>query len=182
VQTFIRDESGGLPIQRLGNVDEATIYGADLTAAWYPEMIDGLTLTGALGLLNTELGSFVSSGGVVPAGNQLPDAPEVSGTLGASYEMDVADALTLRLQGEGRYAAEMFKDSLNDPLIATDSYWTFNARAILEHRDGWAFSVWARNITDERYVTQGVNQLPLGYGFRVYGVPRTYGVSLSQEF
>ena len=182
VQTFIRDESGGLPIQRLDNVDEATIYGADLTAAWYPEMIDGLTLTGALGLLNTELGSFVSSGGVVPAGNQLPDAPEVSGTLGASYEMDVADALTLRLQGEGRYAAEMFKDSLNDPLIATDSYWTFNARAILEHRDGWAFSVWGRNITDERYVTQGVNQLPLGYGVRVYGVPRTYGVSLSQEF
>ncbi len=182
VQTFIRDESGGLPIQRLGNVDEATIYGADLTAAWYPEMIDGLTLTGALGLLNTELGSFVSSGGIVPAGNQLPDAPEVSGTLGASYELDVADALTLRLQGEGRYTAEMFKDSLNDPLIATDSYWTFNARAILEHRDGWAFSVWGRNITDERYVTQGVNNLSLGYGFRVYGVPRTYGVSLSHEF
>lgn len=181
-QTFIRDESGGLPIQRLGNVDEATIYGADLSAGWHPEMVEGLTLTAALGLLHSELGTFVSSGGVVPAGKKLPDAPEVSGTLGASYDMDVAESLTLRLQGEGRYTADMFKDSLNDPLVATDSYWTFNARAILEHRDGWALSVWGRNITDERYVTQGVNNLPLGYGFRVYGAPRTYGLSLSHEF
>jgi iron complex outermembrane recepter protein len=46
----------------------------------------------------------------------------------------------------------------------------------------WAFSVRGRNITDERYVTQGVNNLPLGYGFRAYGVPRTYGVTLSQDF
>lgn len=182
VQTFIRDESGGLPIQRLGNVEEATIYGADLTAAWHPEMVDGLTLSAALGLLNTELGSFTSSGGVVPAGNQLPDAPELSGTLGASYEIDVTDDWGLKLQGEGRYTGEQFKDSLNDPLVATDSYWTFNARAILDNRDGWSVSVWGRNITDERYVTQGVNNLPLGYGFRVYGAPRTYGISLAKEF
>lgn len=182
VQTFIRDVSGGLPIQRLGNVGEATIYGADLTAAWRPDMLKGLTLNAAIGLLKTELGSFTSSGGVVPAGNELPDAPELSGTLGASWTHDITDAWIMRLQGEGRYAGDQFKDSLNDPLIATDSYWTLNARAIVEHRDGWSVSLWGRNITDERYVTQGVNNLPLGYGFRVYGAPRTYGVSISRDF
>jgi iron complex outermembrane receptor protein len=31
-------------------------------------------------------------------------------------------------------------------------------------------------------VTQGVNNLPLGYGFRVYGAPATYGVSVAKEF
>ena len=36
VQTFIRDTSCGLPIQRLGNVDEASIYGLDLDARWSP--------------------------------------------------------------------------------------------------------------------------------------------------
>lgn len=182
VQTFIRDVSGGLPIQRLGNVEEATIYGADLNAAWRPDMLNGLTLSAAVGLLNTELGSFTSSGGVVPAGNQLPDAPELSGTLGVSYEIDINGDWTMKLQGEGRYAGDQFKDSLNDPLVATDSYWTLNARAILDHKDGWSVSLWGRNITDERYVTQGVNNLPLGYGFRVYGAPRTYGVSVSKEF
>lgn len=182
VQTFIRDTTGALPIQRLGNVGEATVYGADLTAAWYPEALQGLTLSAAIGLLNTELGAFESGGGSVPAGNELPDAPELSGTLGAAWEHDLTDAWTLRLQGEGRYTGDQFKDSLNDPLVATDSYWTLNARAIFDHSDGWSLSIWGRNITDERYVTQGVNNLPLGYGFRVYGAPATYGVSISREF
>lgn len=182
VQTFIRDTTGALPIQRLGNVDEATVYGADLTAAWYPEALQGLTLSAAIGLLNTELGAFDSGGGGVPAGNELPDAPELSGTLGASYEVELTPDWSMKLQGEGRYTGDQFKDSLNDPLVAADSYWTLNARAILDHRDGWSLSVWGRNITDERYVTQGVNNLPLGYGFRVYGAPATYGVSVSKEF
>jgi iron complex outermembrane receptor protein len=182
VQTFIRDTTGALPIQRLGNVDEATVYGADLNIAWFPEALQGLTLSAAVGLLHTELGAFDSGGGAVPAGNELPDAPELSGTLGASWEHDLTDAWTLRLQGEGRYTGDQFKDSLNDPIVATDSYWTLNARAIFDHKDGWSISVWGRNITDERYVTQGVNNLPLGYGFRVYGAPATYGVSVSKEF
>lgn len=182
VQTFIRDTTGSLPIQRLGNVGEATVYGADLTAAWHPEALQGLTLSAAVGLLNTELGAFESGGGSVAAGNELPDAPELSGTLGAAWEHDLTDAWTLRLQGEGRYTGDQFKDSLNDPLVATESYWTLNARAIFDHKDGWSLSVWGRNITDERYVTQGVNNLPLGYGFRVYGAPATYGVSVAKEF
>ena len=45
VQTFIRDTSGGLPIQRLGNVDEAKIYGLDLDAMWSPPDLPGLELT-----------------------------------------------------------------------------------------------------------------------------------------
>jgi iron complex outermembrane receptor protein len=182
VQTFIRDDSGGLPIQRLGNVDEATIYGADLAASWRPASFDSLTLSATLGLLNTELGSFSSSAGLVPAGNELPDAPEISGTLGISYEHDLTATWSGRVQAEGRYAGDMFKDSLNDPLIATEDYWTFNARAILENTDGWSISLWGRNLTDERYVTQGVNLLALGYGSRVYGAPRTYGLTVTREF
>ena len=76
----------------------------------------------------------------------------------------------------------MFNDSLNDPLVAAEAYWIYNGRVILEHADGWSFSIWGRNLADERYVTQGVNQLALGYGYRVYGAPRTYGVSLARAF
>lgn len=182
VQTFIRDDSGGLPLQRLGNVDEATIYGADLSASFSPASLDGLTLLASLGLLNSELGAFNSSSGLVPAGNEMPNAPELSGTLGVDWVGDLSLDWTLRLQGEGRYADAMFKDSLNDPLIASDAYWTVNGRAILTNNDGLSVSIWGRNIGDERYVTQGVNNLALGVGFRVYGAPRTYGISLAKEF
>lgn len=182
VQTFIRDDSGGLPVQRLGNVEEATIYGADLTALWRPARVEGLALSASIGLLSTELGAFESSAGLVPAGNELPDAPELTGTLGVSYERELSEAWSARFEAEGHYAGDMFKDSLNDPLIATDAYWTFNGRAILENAGGWSLSLWGRNLSDERYATQGVNQLPLGYAFRVYGAPRTYGLSISREF
>jgi iron complex outermembrane receptor protein len=48
--------------------------------------------------------------------------------------------------------------------------------------DGWDFSLWGKNIADERYVTQGINQLALGTGNRVYGAPRTWGVSIAKTF
>ena len=182
VQTFIRDTSGGLPIQRLGNVDEATIYGADLDAMWSPPALKGLDLTVGVGLLHTELGQFASSFGITPKGNKLPDAPEVSLNLSAAYTADLGGDLQARVQVDGRYADDMFKDALNDPLIATQSYWLWNARASLFSGADWEVAVWGKNLADERYVTQGVNNLPLGVGFRVYGAPRTWGVSFSKSF
>lgn len=182
VQTFIRDTSGGLPIQRLGNVDEATIYGLDLDAAWTPPALPDLDLTAGLGLLQTELGAFASSGGAVPSGNELPDAPELSFNASAAYTVVLSDGLDARFQIDGHYAGDMFKDALNDPLIATDAYWIWNGRASLLSNSRWDVSVWGKNLADERYVTQGVNNLALGIGFRVYGAPRTFGVSVSRTF
>lgn len=182
VQTFIRDTSGGLPIQRLGNVSEAKIYGADLDLTWSPEAVRGLDLTAGLGLLHSELGSFAASAGAVPKGNELPDAPKVSLNLAATYTVDLTDSLQGRLQVDGRYTDDMFKDALNDPLIATPSYWVWNGRLSLLSGSDWEVALWGKNLADERYVTQGVNNLPLGYGFRVYGAPRTFGVSFNKAF
>lgn len=182
VQTFIRDTSGGLPIQRLGNVDEASIYGLDLDAMWSPAALPGLDLVAGLGLLHTELGAFDSSNGLTPKGNKLPDAPEVSFTVSAAYSFDLGQDTTGRLQVDGRYADDMFKDALNDPLIATDAYWVWNARASVALPNDWEVAVWGKNLADEEYVTQGVNNLPLGFGFRVYGAPRTFGVTVSKAF
>lgn len=182
VQTFIRDTSGGLPIQRLGNVDSADIYGLDLDAMWTPAAAPGLEVTAGVGLLHTELSSFQSSNGPVPSGNKLPDAPEVSFNASAAYTFDLTGDLQAKLQVDGRYADDMFKDALNDPLIATSSYWLWNARASVFSKGDWEVALWGKNLADERYVTQGVNNLPLGFGFRVYGAPRTFGVSFSKSF
>lgn len=180
VQTFIRDNSGALPIQRLGNVDEADLYGADLDATWRPAALEGLTLQAGVGLLHTELGSFVASSGAVPAGNKLPNAPELTFNGSAQYDVTLSEAWILRLQGAGRYSDEMFKDALNDPLLTQDSYWTWDARAALvSTQSGWEVAAWGKNLSDE---VQGVNNTSLGYGFRTYNAPRTYGVSISKSW
>lgn len=180
VQTFIRDTVGGLPIQRLGNVRDAEIYGADLDLAW--AAAKGLDFTIGVGLLHSRLGAFATSSGNVPAGNRLPDAPRFSANLGASYTVDIGDRLALRVQTDARYSGYAFKDAINDPVIAANEFWVVNGRVALLGDDRWDVSIWAKNLFDERYVTQGINQSALGNGFRVYGAPRTFGVSAAINF
>ncbi|KRB44492.1 TonB-dependent receptor [Phenylobacterium sp. Root700] len=183
IQTFIRDTSGALPIQRLGNVGEAELYGADLDVSWRPAAVDGLTLQAGLGLLHTELGAFAASAGVVPAGNKLPNAPEVTFNASAQYDARLNDAWTLRLQGGTRYSDGLFKDALNDPLLRQDSYWSWDGRvALLANEQGWELAVWGKNLGDEQHLVQGVNNGALGVGFRTYNAPRTYGVSISKSW
>lgn len=182
VQTFIRDVVGSLPIQRLGNVKTAKVYGLDADFVLSPAALEGLTLNAGLGLLHTEIGSFASSSGVVPAGNRLPDAPEFSLNLGASYEFALSGSVSAKLAVDGRYQSSAFKDALNDPVVAVDAYWVWNARASILRKGDWDLSIWGKNLGNKRYVTQAVNQTVLGVGFRVYGAPRTYGVSISKSF
>ena len=130
VQTFIREDVL-IPVQRLGNVDEATIYGADLDLTWRPQEIEGLTLDARLGLLNTELGAFSTANGPVPKGNELPNAPEVTFTGRVKYDIPVGDALFVGLQLGTHYSDGVFKDAINDPIVAAESYWTFDASAAL---------------------------------------------------
>jgi len=182
VQTFIREDIGGIPVQRLGNVDQATIYGLDLDLTLRPHAVDGLTLNAAVGMLDTELGSFLSGAGLVSEGNRLPDAPSFSFSTGVSYEFDLSDHIAARMSLDARYESSAFKDALNDPLIKADSFWVLDARASVFNEGDWDVSVWGKNITDERYVVQGVNQLAFGFGFRVYGAPATYGISLTKSF
>lgn len=182
VQTFIRDTVGNLPIQRLGNVDKAEIYGVDGELTFRPSVVPGLDWAVGFGLLKSELGAFTSSGGAVPAGNRLPDAPTFSFNTLLGYEFDLSSHFSMRFAIDGRYQGLTFKDGLNDPLIAADAFWVWNGRISLMRTGGWDFSVWGKNIADERYVTQGINQLALGTGNRVYGAPRTFGVSLAKTF
>lgn len=182
VQTFIRDTVGNLPIQRLGNVSKAEIVGLDGELTFRPSLLPGLDWSVGFGLLDTELGAFVSSGGAVPAGNRLPDAPAFSFNTLAAYAFDIGGDFSLRFAVDGRYQGLTFKDGLNDPLIAADAFWVWNGRVSLMRTDGWDLSIWGKNIADERYVTQGINQLALGTGNRVYGAPRTFGVSIAKTF
>ncbi len=182
VQTFIRDTSGALPIQRLGNVDEAKITGLDADLTWRPPAVAGLTVQLGLGLLDAELGEFAVTGGVVPAGNRLPNAPEVTFNASGAYDIPLGADWSLQLQGGARYSDSVFKDAINDPLLVQDSYWTFDGRIGLTSEGGWSFSLWGKNLSDESYVVQGVNNGALGVGYRTYSAPRTFGVTMARRW
>ena len=180
LQTFIRVDLGPISVQALGNVPDAEVNGVDASLNWEP--IDGLTLQAGLGLLDTELGAFQTTAGPVSAGNKLPNAADVTGTFRAIYEWPVWNGLMARVQGGAQYSDGVFKDAINDPVIAADSYWLYDARiAISDMAADWEIALWGQNLTDEQYVVQGLNS-GLGAGNRTYNAPRTFGISLSRKF
>ena len=180
IQTFIAVDIGPFIIQKLGNVDEATVYGVDLEATWAPT--SHLTLQGSVGWLDTELGAFRTLTGDVPKGKKLPNAPDL--TLGAlaRYEAEFSATLGGSLQIDGSYSDSVFKDAINDPVIAADSYVLVNARvAMFNAARSWEVALWGKNLSDEQYVAQGLNT-GLGAGNRNYNAPRTYGASFTYRW
>jgi iron complex outermembrane receptor protein len=87
------------------------------------------------------------------------------------------------LQADAHYADEMFKEATNDPLIKSEEYTIYNARAsLLSAGREWEFALWGRNLTDELYVVQGVDIAAFGIGNRNYNAPMTYGVDFIWHF
>ncbi len=182
VQTFIGDNSGAVPVNRLGNVSGASIYGLDLLVQWRPPALSGLALYAGFGLLDTELDSFVSGADTIPKGNEQPDAPEFSTNLAASYEFTLADGAALQIAVDGRYQDETYHNALNEAFSESENYWVLNARVSLYLQENWEFMAWAKNIDDDEYMTQFSNNLALGNGSRVHGAPRTYGFTATRHF
>ena len=177
-QTFTN--VGAVSLIKLGNIPHATVYGADLDATWRP--VDGLTLRAGVGLLHTRLGAFATTV-PIPAGNKLPDAPDVTFTGLARYEHPMfGDGYIGAIQVAPHYSGAVFKEALNTPYLAANAYWTVDARASLATADkGWEAAIWARNLTDTRYVAQATDD-GLGFGYRIFNTPRTYGVSITHQF
>ena len=182
VQTFIGDNSGAVPVNRLGNVEGATIYGFDGQIRWAPPAVEGLRLVWGVGLLDTELESFTSGADVIPKGNEQPDAPGFSTNLALSYSFSVSDAVSAEIAVDGRFQNETYHNALNEPLSESDEYWVINARFSVYLPEDWEVTAWSKNIADEDYMIQMSNNLALGNGARVYGPPRTYGVSVTKHF
>ncbi len=181
VQTFIRVDSGPITIQKLGNIASARVYGADVDLTWLP--VKGLSLFAGLGLLDTRLGAFATNAGPIAAGNKLPNAPDFTFTGRARYEFAVTSGVDLSISGSAHYSDSVFKDATNNPVIAGDSYWLFDARiGVGAADDRWEVALWGKNLSDNRHVVQGLDTGALGFGNRTYNAPRTYGVSATVRF
>ncbi|MEL7488194.1 MAG: TonB-dependent receptor, partial [Pseudomonadota bacterium] len=86
-QVLIPGPSGNFLDSEIVNAGESTIFGAELVTDF--QVTEELNLFGSLGLLNAEFDDFPFATPGSPfdnlAGNELPQAPSVSFTVGASY-------------------------------------------------------------------------------------------------
>ncbi len=184
LQTQIFTNVGAVSLIKMGNIDEATVYGLDASLTWKP--VQGLTLRGGLGLLHTKLGAFQTAGpgGIIPVakGNKLPNAPQVTFNGSARYQWRLTDGWSMSVQGTAHYSDKVFKEALNQSYLSADRYWIFDGRVAVTSEDGkWDLALWGKNLSDEHYVAQATDD-GLGMGYRIFNSPRTYGVSLARHF
>jgi iron complex outermembrane recepter protein len=181
-QTFT--SVGAVALIKLSNIRTASIYGLDLGATWIP--VDGLSLRGGLGLLHTRLGSFpyaTATGPFTePAGNRLPDAPDVTFNGTARYEHAVFDNYLGAVQMQAAFASDNFKEALNTPYLFTKANWVFDGRLSIATGDrGWELAFWMKNMFNEEHVVQATDD-GTSDGYRIFNAPRTYGVTLTHAF
>lgn len=118
------------------------------------------------------------------SGNRLPNAPDLSFTLGASYVAPLAGG-QLRLRGEFAWVDEVFFTEFNNADAFQPSHKRINASVRYSTGDsGWSIEAWGRNLTNEAVKANNIVAAPL-FAFAQVGSlypPRTYGLTVGYRF
>lgn len=177
LQTQFSESRGGFISLFLTNAGDAKITGIDIDLDW--ALTDNILLQGGINVMDSE----ISSNDVRLDGKTLANAPELTYNLRLEYRVDVSK-YELLMAVDASYTDDRFFTTDNEPVFQGDDYMLSNARVALKPQDGmWQLALWARNITDEEYRTEGFNQFNFaGSSYHAYGEPASYGVSMSVEF
>ncbi|MEM8826401.1 MAG: TonB-dependent receptor [Pseudomonadota bacterium] len=208
-QVIIPGPSGSFLDQDIVNAGESTIYGLELLVDYEP--VEGLNLYGTLGLLETEIDDFPFAVPGAPfenlAGNDLPQAPGVSFTVGGSYQHRTGFFIDASLNHIGSLESDLenlgeddfiaaFEAAGFDPALAeglterVPSRTVVNGRLGYEHERFTAY-VYAQNLFDDTAITftnlGSVNTADGSLNFfdtpsETFVFPRVIGVGLDFNF
>ena len=183
---------------------DATIKGIDVDVVWAAG--DNTTISGNVQLLESVYDSLTlisdpgagrfgcDSAGVAPnaalgftlesydcSGNDLLFSPNFGVDLSVNHVFDVSN-YDLSLTGDVSHRGEQNTSFAFLKETVSESYTTFNLDATLSPDDaGWAFSMFIRNITDERYIKNS-NVSNRGIFHAGYNPPKTYGARVRANF
>ena len=156
------------------NAKRAITYGAEVGAKWLPPL-QGLQLTGDIGLLKTEITDYNSSG---VEGNDLPRAPAFTANVGALYQHQSG----FEIGSDVKFSESYYSDVDNTPRGKIDPYWVWNAQAAYAYENVRIFA-FVRNILDNNDVTllSFIASDPSGDAALVVH-PRTWGAGVQITF
>ena len=173
----------GAALQSMTTYDEARVTGLEVD--FRALVSDSLSLSASLGIMDAQIVSDevteylnVDTGEVAlrvnNEGNTLPDTPEASFNLSASYERQIFQDASFFARAAYRYVDKMYFDTENFiENVGSSAY--FDLRVGLRG-ERWDLGVFGENLTDERnysnyaYSGQQGNYLP--------NRPRVYGLEI----
>ncbi|MEI6654108.1 MAG: TonB-dependent receptor [Verrucomicrobiota bacterium] len=147
------------------NAKQVTSLGLETQLRWKP--LDGLTVQGSAGYVNTEFDSHPY------AGNAVPFVPEFTASLGARYDFPKGFYAQTSLRATGA----TYFDEMNDSRYRQGSYLCWDAE-IGYARENFSLAVFGRNMLDERYYTFINSLIKAGSP----GDPQMFGVRATLGF
>jgi iron complex outermembrane recepter protein len=154
----------------LQNAGDAELYGfeAELQARPIPD----LTLAANVGYTHARYSSLSPFVTGVTLASSLPKTPTWKFTFSPQYKIDLGDHGSLHLSADYTHTTSLYNDTENTPLLrrpATDMLGaSLTYKAPNEH---WELSVGGTNITNDRYLTTGQNQVAGGLTYGTYNRP-----------
>jgi len=162
------------------NIGNSRSYGVELETEFI--VAQGLNLTGNLGYLKTEFTDYTYTGFTGTEfdneGNMQVMSPEWSGSLGANYTAKLNKKWKGSIVLDYQFQSEVFFDPENTS--SQEGYGVLNARLVVGSKN-LEFALWAKNLTDETYLSYGYSVSGSGI-FASYGLPQTYGATLTGKF
>lgn len=180
------DSATNVQGNRILNAAKSEIKGFELELTAVP--VDGLTLTGSVGYLDTKYKSFDYFDPVTLTiydlkGEALQNAPKWSTALGANYVWEMASGAEVVFDVDWRYQSKKYYTAiLNTPRSTVQpTYLVDGSIAFRPAGDRLEFVLWGKNLFDKRYISS-VYDSPGYMGLTAYAPPREYGVSAKVTF
>lgn len=183
-------------LRAVTTIEEMYIQGFEADFNFFAT--EQLSFYGGVGLLDSEIEENRNRPASV--GNDVPQAPDVTGNLGAQLVYPVASGIDLVARVDWQYTGEMWFHTLQGEQTPTvwnaffgpgfnqdfskasrDAYDTVNLRIGLEGQS-WTITAWGRNVTDEEYLQEVIPAPEFGGTFNHPSTLRTYGVDVSYSF
>lgn len=186
LQVVVFEDFGAPLVQNAG---EAEIAGAEVEMVAAP--IEGLTLSGSVGYTDAKYTDINNPTTSIPTvllvttERELPNAPEWTANLMGSYDFPVdATGGLVTFQADWSYVSAHFNDAINSEFLDVDEA-VNRVNLSLRYRpasERWSITAFVQNVTDERYITAGQSNFPIGFHNASYNRPRDWGVKLTATF
>ncbi|MCY4427135.1 MAG: TonB-dependent receptor [Halieaceae bacterium] len=171
------------------NAPEAEVMGVELESVFQP--VDQLTINANMSYQNSEFKEFSNLDAINQAaglqdlsGNPIPNAPDVTANIGASYVTDpviLGGSLTFR--GDVNYWSRRQFREFDVKAGSQEGYALLSGSVTWNSpEENFAIRVYGNNLTDEEYKTWLATSSLVNSRIFAYGAPRQFGIEFSVDF
>ncbi|WP_176590566.1 MULTISPECIES: TonB-dependent receptor [Sphingobium] len=151
---------------------------------------DGLSAYANLGLLDSKYDDGQATFAGPIGGNPFPYAPDITVQGGFDARLYARDESEIHLYGNAFHSGKFAYTPEGAGVLVGNTvyshggrpYWLFDARLAFTVQRNFEFSLWGKNLSNERYFPFFSNTQALGFDFGIIGERRTWGAEVKYSF